>query len=63
MPAIQHGTNRVDAVEGQASEKPQGRKPRNKDTATSRSTMLWGFVFGVVVRAHVLGSPAAMRPA
>ena len=63
MPAVQHGTHRAVAVEGQASDKPQGRKPREKDAATSRSTVLWGFEFGVVVQVHVISSIQAMRPA
>jgi len=63
MPATQHRAHRTAAVQGQASDKPQGRKPREQDAVTSRSTVLWGFEFGVVVLTHVNVCTLAMRPA
>ncbi len=57
MPATQHGTHRSVAVQRQSSEKPQGRKLRDKDA------VLWGFEFGAVVRAYMFRSTVAMSPA
>jgi len=50
-------------VEGQASDKPRGKKPRGKNAGGSGGTALWGFKHGVVVEVAVSGSGSQVWPA
>ena len=54
MPAVDSGRTGSRGW-GQASDKPQGRKPREKNAGALVGTVLWGFEGGVV-RIDMIGS-------